>query len=116
MDLFKNTAIYQSQAHSESRCFKSKKKKDYSRDRMLEEQRRRGYPRVTTQETERDRESKRTNISAWKERMKGKADREQKHCRKNSTQLNTRKLICIIKHKGEKQQMFYSKRQKIKID
>ncbi len=28
MDLFKNTAIYQSQAHSESRCFKSKKKKD----------------------------------------------------------------------------------------
>lgn len=33
---------------------------------MLTEQRRRrrrGYPRVTTQETERDRESKRTNIS-----------------------------------------------------
>lgn len=27
MDLFKNTAIYQSQAHSESRCFKNKKKK-----------------------------------------------------------------------------------------
>lgn len=51
MDLFKNTAIYQSQAHSESRCFKKKEKREASRDRMLEEQRRRGYPRVTRQET-----------------------------------------------------------------
>lgn len=57
MELFKNTAIYQSQAHSESLGASKLRRRKTSREWMLKEQRRRGYPRVTKQETERDRES-----------------------------------------------------------
>lgn len=67
MDLFKNTAIY-TRVRPIQKVGASKVRKRSSRDRMLKEQRRRGYPRVTTQETERDRESNgRTSLHGRRE-------------------------------------------------
>lgn len=79
MDLFKNTAVYQSQAPSESSGASKR-----ARGEKKKKRRRRTPPGVTERERDRDRE-----ISSWKERMRGEEDREQKHCRKNKNMFSS---------------------------
>lgn len=69
---------------------------------MLEEQKKKKKKDTPGSQHRKQKETERVTD---KQRMKGKADREQKHCR------NTKKLLCIVKHERE-----YAKRLQIKIE